>query len=175
MTKGGLIGTWVRRYKKEIFPLYSSFKGGVQGKMVNTDKRQNVLANPKFIFMAIGFVLLAGFSFYKVWHFFRPKPVAVPAKTAPAASTTGGASQPPPAPEKPPKPAFSDSWRVTGRYTVDGQAWVVVANASGRLRVDSPSNYANQGWATVGELDGERVTVWAGSSQSFFAKGEKTQ
>ncbi|MGK5017818.1 zonular occludens toxin domain-containing protein [Janthinobacterium sp. HLS12-2] len=47
LTKANHIGQWTRKYNPEIFPLYSSFKGGAEGVMVNADKRQNVFRNWK--------------------------------------------------------------------------------------------------------------------------------
>jgi zona occludens toxin len=41
MNKQTRIGDWVRRYNREIFPLYSSFKGGADGKTVNGKRPAN--------------------------------------------------------------------------------------------------------------------------------------
>ena len=94
MTKGGLIGSWVRRYRKEIFPLYSSFKGGVEGKVVNTDKRQNTLNNPKlWIILAVA-ILGGGFAIKNVWGFFHPKEPEKIVSASKANNQTNNPNQP---------------------------------------------------------------------------------
>ena len=160
----------MRRYNKEIFPLYSSFKGGADGKVVNADKRQNVLANPRLLGVIFLAIVGGGFSFYKVWRFFHPQAAQEPAKTAQGSSTPASAGKQPSAPEKPPVKTFSGSWRIVGRYVAaNGITWVVVANQAGQLRVESPSNFYGSGMEAVGELDGERVTVWTGPVQAVGA------
>jgi zona occludens toxin len=159
-------GNWVRRYNKEIFPLYSSFKGGAQGKMVNADKRQNVFANPRLWGMVALAVAGGGYSFYNIWKFFHPaskeitQQVNVPAGAAQPAKPGQTASTS----EKPLENGFSEKWRIVGRFAANGQAWVIVTNAAGRLRVESPSVFHNSGYAVIGEIDRERVTVWTGTA-----------
>ncbi|RZI43724.1 zonula occludens toxin [Herbaspirillum sp. HC18] len=166
-TKYSSVGNWVRRYNKAIFPLYSSFKGGADGKLVNADARQNILKN-KGLWILIALVAFVGVvGVLGVRWFFNGSRFA--GNTQESAKTAQGASSPTPAnksssiPEKSPSARFNESWRIVGRYMTDGQSWVVVANSIDRLRIDSPSRYSNQGMATVGEIDGERVTVWSGA------------
>lgn len=163
--KKSQIGNWVRRYSKEIFPLYSSFKGGAEGKVVNADKRQNMLANTRFWMVAAVAVIGGGFSLYKVWHFFHPPVAQEPPKTAQGASSSTSAGKASSTPEKPPVKPFSVAWRIVGRFVAsNGITWVVVANSAGQLRIDSPSNFYGAGLESVGELDGERVTAWTGAA-----------
>jgi zona occludens toxin len=167
-TKASQIGNWVRRYNKEIFPLYSSFKGGAEGKLLNTDKRQNVLANPRL--WAVAAVALVGgaLALYKVWRFFHPPMAQEPSKTAQGGSAGPSTSKAPSAPEKPPVKPLSSSWRIVGRFVAaNGAAWVVVSNASGQLRIDSPSNFYGVGTESIGELDDERVTSWTGAAPTM--------
>lgn len=161
--KKSQIGNWVRRYNKEIFPLYSSFKGGADGKVVNADKRQNVLASPFLLVVSVVVLFGGPFAIYKAWRFFHPKQAQEPAKTAQGAPSPASASQASSVPEKTPVKGFSDSWRIVGRFMANGQTWVVVSNQAGRLRVESPSNFYGNGIAAVGEMDGGRVTVWSGA------------
>jgi hypothetical protein len=56
----------------------------------------------------------------------------------------------------------SEIWRITGTYQLGGQAYVVLANTLGRIRLEHPSAFQNRGLAMVGEVDGERVMAWSG-------------
>ncbi len=60
------------------------------------------------------------------------------------------------------KPVVSDKWRLAGRLKRDGQAWVVVADTSGRLRIEPASQFSFDGMMMTGEIDGETVTVYSG-------------
>lgn len=166
MTKATHIGVWVRRYQKDVFPLYASFKGGVQGKLVNADKRQNMLANPRLIVMAVGGLLAVGFAVRTVYGFFKPN-------SAPAAVTAqAGGGAPVVAPVRPVVPVsvqvtrvpVSETWRVAGSMHAGGKGWVVLVNPSGAVRVESPSVFSNAGAAVIGDVDGAKVTAWSGAA-----------
>jgi len=172
MVKGSLIGSWVRRYDKKVFPLYSSFKGGADGKMVNVDSRQNIFNNPK-LWLGIAALFVVGFfSLRTIWAFFHPTPVAVIAETketgakgstsAPVPGTTQyAAANPVPVPAA---PAFSESWRYAGQLKLPNTTYSVVMGSSGRVRFESPSVFHNSGLASVGDVDGSKVTSFSGSS-----------
>lgn len=169
-------GTWVKKYKPEIFPLYQSFKDGAQGKTVNADARQNILASKKLWALVGGMVLTAGMSARYTWLFFHPKPkegvqAAAPEPGKP--SVPGAATPAPATPGVPASPGYSDAWRVVGRYESNGTAWVVVANAAGHLRVESPSVFNNDGMAMIGMIDGQRVTRWTGGASSSLVGESK--
>lgn len=164
MAKAGLIGSWVRRYKKEIFPLYSSFKGGVQGKLVNTDKRQNTLNNPK-LWIIVGVAIVGGyFAFKNIYKFFnRGTPNAVVSKVTSSASGSVVDSE---VKKKNPSSEaedISETWRVVGRFTANDKYWVVVSDNAGRLRFESPSMFREKGLAVSGKIDGNKVSTWSGS------------
>jgi len=173
MTKANQIGNWTRTYRKEIFPLYSSFKGGAQGVMVNADKRQNIFTNNKLWgFLAL---LVAGgaICFYNAWRFFHPVDTVKPGKDATGQKVTqmntdrfaDTSSQ-----SKTAGQNFSDTWRVTGSFFSFGREWIVLANSAGDIRLESPSSFSNTGLVQVGEVDGAKVTSWSGStSRSAFA------
>lgn len=167
LNKANHIGNWVRKYRSEIFPLYSSFKGGAQGVLVNADKRQNVLRNWKTWAPFLVCLVIIAVAVPKVWKFFHPEdPKAVAkAKNGPAGASiapAGGSvtSQAPAAP----RPDFSDSWRICGSYYAQSRTWVVVCNAQGATRVESPSMFRNDGIAQIGEIDGQKVTRWSGAA-----------
>jgi zona occludens toxin len=172
MAKGSLCGKWVRKYNKEIFPLYSSFKGGVQGKLINADNRQNTLLNPR-LWIVLGVAVVGGsYSVYNVWKFFHPIDKQATASGVAVAQGDATKSTAANVVPKVATPSFSDSWRIAGTYSVSGQRVIVLTNASGRLRVESPSVFTNVGYAQIGEVDGERVAVWTGAHQVTMSPAE---
>jgi zona occludens toxin len=161
-TKATEAGHWVRRYDKAIFPLYSSFKGGAKGKIVNADSRQNIFASKALWLYVIAFLVLASMSGYYGLRFFKPKPapVAEPAKSAGAFSSSGSspaAGSPPPS-----KQSFSSVWRVVGTVRIGEDSFVVVSDSEGRLRYESPSMFSLAGRQIVGDVDGAKVTAYSG-------------
>lgn len=153
-----------KTYDKEIFPLYQSYTGG-QGSETTIDKRQNIFANKTLWAYAGGFACLALISGVSVWKFFHPatakNDASASASTAVVAS--GPASTAKPVHDKSIQP-FSDVWRIAGSYVVGNERWIVLSDGAGRLRLESPSVLLSGGAAAIGEIDGERVTTWSGTS-----------
>lgn len=162
LTKATRIGTWVRKYQKDVFPLYSSFKGGAKGKLVNADKRQNMLAQKKLLFMLLAAVVCVAFALRTLYKFFNPadsQPVAVAGAAKP--SPVGGAAPAPVVVARSVVPV-SETWRVAGSMQSGGKAWVVLVNGAGVTRLESPSMFLNAGAAVIGDVDGAKVTAWSG-------------
>jgi zona occludens toxin len=156
-------GTFVRKYRPEIFPLYKSY-AGVGGRESTVDKRQNVLAR-KSLWVIVAcvavMVCVAGFS---AWRFFHPpvRKAALEHGAAASAASAGSATQAATSASGPAAPSTSDTWRVVGGYRVSGLAWVVLADGANRLRLASPAGFMGQGLAAAGSIDGSRVTTWSG-------------
>ncbi|WP_186083329.1 zonular occludens toxin domain-containing protein [Burkholderia gladioli] len=159
------VGTYVRKYSKQIFPLYKSY-AGVGGKEAVVDKRQNILRNKRLWLIVALLVVMPVVSVRFIWSFFHraahgttaaaaaPLAVSSAASGATGASGgTGGGS----------KPSFSENWRIVGSYSGPGRAWVVVADSAGRLRMESPSMFQNTGVVRVGTIDGEAVSTFSGA------------
>lgn len=163
LTRANHVGQWTRKYNPEIFPLYSSFKGGAQGVIVNVDKRQNIFRNWKVWFPFVLCFVLIGFAVPTIYKFFRPSSSqAAPALREPpveAVSTVGV-----PTPQSPvasvSKPLYSDVWRICGSVYARAQRWVVVCHVNGAARLESPSMFHNDGLAQIGDIDGAKVTRW---------------
>lgn len=159
MTKGTLIDRSTKRYKKEIFPLYSSFKGGEQGKISNIDKRQNLLKNKSLWFLVVAFFAVVPVAAYFVNQFFsgellKPKNEKA-AQSSPAQLATGS-------PEKQSEVVQSPSWRVAGSLGVGNGGFVVLVAGDGRIRLEHPSSFQGSGKTIVGMVDGQHVSVWSG-------------
>jgi zona occludens toxin len=178
MNKQTRIGDWVRRYNKEIFPLYSSFKGGAQGKTVNVDKRQNIFANPR-LWVVVGLCLFGGiYGFRNLWKFFHPAPPPADiAKSGDAGSPKGAApvtpgAAAPVADSALGHPGLSSQWRIAGRYAHGPDSWVLLVDSAGQVRMESPSVITGTGLLAVGVIDGQLVTPYSGGSITEF-KGPK--
>ncbi|WP_250501744.1 zonular occludens toxin domain-containing protein [Caballeronia sp. AZ7_KS35] len=162
-------GTFVRSYKKEIFPLYKSYAGKA-GKEAQVDRRQNILANKSIWVIAAGLFVCCCLALRFLWAFFHPHPKGdAAAVAASAAAAKSSASAPmlenaasPTAGRSGSFKGFSDTWRIVGGYSTNGVAFVVVADQAGYLRVESPSAFQNYGAAQVGVIDGERVSTFSG-------------
>lgn len=175
------IGNWVRKYKKDVFPLYSSFKGGGNGVLVNADSRQNVLASKKLWGGAVGMVVALYVCATNAWKFFNPgelgpdgKPLTRTAGLMPANGTQAARSGagPTPALAQPAKvqSVFSESWRLIGSFQAKGVSWIVVQNQAGVVRLESPSQFVGDGMVRIGEIDGSKVTIFSGVAASVGGK-----
>ncbi|OKX07274.1 hypothetical protein AWP89_00595, partial [Escherichia coli] len=56
----------------------------------------------------------------------------------------------------------SSEWRIAGRFSKDGKSWIILADSSGRLRIEPSSQFNFDGLMVTGELDGQRVTIYSG-------------
>ncbi|WP_063893071.1 zonular occludens toxin domain-containing protein [Burkholderia ubonensis] len=169
------VGTFVRTYKSEIFPLYSSYVGG-SGSEATIDKRQNVLANKTLWAIVGGVAVCMMVGAWGAWRFFHPASkvdfshAAPPPQidTTPRApgNAVGPAGEAAPASTK-----VSDAWRIAGSYRTGDLEWVVLVGSSGRLRIESPSMFVNDGMVRVGKIDGQDVTTWSGSPGGALPAG----
>lgn len=151
-----------KQYQKEVFPLYSSYQGGM-GKEMRVDARQNILKSPKL--WVISVMVIAAFSFgvYTILGFFGG--AKFKGQQAVNQKTDGQAAKPAPGRagvNSPPTPDVSDLWRIVGTYQVGLTAYVALSNDAGVVRVEHPSAFQGAGLAAVGQVDGQRVMVWSG-------------
>ncbi|MFZ6765560.1 hypothetical protein ACO0LM_00640 [Undibacterium sp. Di26W] len=164
-------------FKKEIFPLYSSFKGGVEGKLVNSDKRQNTLSN-KRIWIIAGVAIIGGFfAARNNWKYFNPTPPPTVAAKTPAKAPNSPAGKPKQLvdglPDKTERPAVSETWRVVGRFSANDRYWRVLSDNTGRVRLVSPSLITGDGMLATGTIDGSTVSVWTGTISERMKDGPK--
>ncbi len=164
-----------KRYDAEIFPLYSSYVGGT-GKELQVDGRQNVLRSPKLWILAVAVLAVGSTGLYFVLRFFNgPKATnaATPTQAAQGHPVGPGLSstKAPSPPES--TPPISESWRVAGSLSVDGQQLIALADGAGRVRLEHPSAFLGRGYGIVGVVDGQRVMVWSGAEPPHEAAAKK--
>ena len=171
LQKATQTGNWVRRYNKEIFPLYSSFKGGADGKLVNADKRQNVFTNVWLWVKIVGALAVVFLSGWKVFAFFNPPSSKPETSKASSSSPVASGSPSPVSSSLPP----ASSWRIAGELVLGDQRSVLLVDSSGRVRLESPSNFTHLGLEKVGRVDGEQVTTYTGSASRSFLGGKESK
>ncbi len=72
-TKASLISQFYRSYKKDIFPLYHSYSGGV-GQEKNIDNRINIFKSWGFILPILISIITLFFGLKYAWKYFHPEP-----------------------------------------------------------------------------------------------------
>lgn len=166
LTAKGRVSVQNKRYDAEIFPLYSSYTGGM-GKELQVDSRQNVLRSPKLWLLAVGVVLLFGWSIHTILGFFNGARAQTDSggevgKTVSAQpqANLGSASKTVSAQSE--RPQVSSTWRLVGSFQAQGKHFVVIENQERRIRLEHPSAFMHAGAAMVGEVDGQRITHWSG-------------
>lgn len=156
-----------KKYNPEIFPLYQSYTGG-KGTESAIDKRQNILANKVLWGYAAGTLLFITVGGWSAWSFFHrdaaavKKPNAAVQAASPAGQSIQAVAQPVRAGAA--HTEFSEKWRYAGEFVAGGERWIVVSDAVGQVRVESPAAFHGAGLAVIGEIDGERVARWTGAS-----------
>ncbi len=164
------LDTFVKSYKPEIFPLYSSYKGG-SGKEVVVDDRQNILKNRKWYFIIGGIfaVCLFVWSVRYVWHFFHP----VQKITSVAAAGVSPGAVPVAY-----DPTKSELRYVGTMHVLNLGEMAVFSDPVGRLRYEYGSVCSGPRLLVRCKVDGKIVTFNSGiipssSSGGFLGNGSK--
>lgn len=152
-------------FKEKIYSLYKSYSHD-KAKEQSIDGRQNVLKNPRLWALLVAILIMGSLSLWGVLHFLgsagkvaeleAQQPGALPPKTA------GGAGAAPPAASG--VSAKSEALRIAGEVVINGERWVVVADAAGRQRLENPAAFIGRGVFLVGTVEGRRVTTWTGGT-----------
>ncbi|MDO6387643.1 zonular occludens toxin domain-containing protein [Uliginosibacterium sp. 31-12] len=167
-TRTNAISRYQKEYDKVFFPMYKSYAGG-NGNEKAIDDRTNIFKRWWLLPVIIGVTIAVFFSFYKIYRFFQPethlKNRALQSETTamPASAQAPGGPLHAQGTGLPPPISFSTAWRIAGRFVSGNQQYVVLASPTGRLRFESPSNFANSGQAMAGKIDGETVTYYSGT------------
>ncbi|MFJ9450277.1 zonular occludens toxin domain-containing protein [Herbaspirillum sp. NPDC101397] len=169
--KKARLDVFVKKYKKEYFPLYKSYAAGA-GVETAMDKRQNVLMNPRLWFIAVLVVFAVTMGPYFVWRSLINKKSPDTVSSSPDSVTTPLTAQQTSHSGlvvSDQGEVFSDDWRIVGRVSSGVKSYVVMSDGVGHLRVESPSMFTNDGYAQIGNIGGKKVTVFSGMTKSGSA------
>lgn len=163
-TNRARISSQVRSYQKEIFPLYSSFKGGAQGKVVNVDKRQNIFSSKKVLFALVVTPLVGFLSVYGLYYVYKRTVNRFDAGPVSAKDSVVSSPAPYSSPSSSSSPSSrlassTGDVRVVGDVVLNGRRFIVVDDG-GVLRFSAPENFVGSGVFIVGTVDGRRAAAW---------------
>ncbi len=151
------LDTFVKSYNPEIFPLYSSYKGGA-GKELVVDGRQNIIANRKwlYIFGGVAMILVVYFAVGRVWRYFHNSDSSTASISAGSSGTVMPAADP-----------LQSDLRYVGKVNVPNLGEMVVfANATGRLRYENASLCSGPAVYIRCRIDGKLVSAFSGTVPS---------
>jgi zona occludens toxin len=151
------LDTFVKSYNPEIFPLYSSYKGG-SGKELVVDNRQNIIANRKwyYIFGVIAVIAILYFSIGRIWRYFHNSG----SSAASIVAASSGAAIPSVDP-------LQSDLRYVGKVNVPNLGELVVfANAAGRLRYENAALCSGPAVYIRCKIDGKFVNAYSGTVPS---------
>ncbi|MHC6327866.1 zonular occludens toxin family protein [Escherichia coli] len=166
--KSNLVTSYRNKYNPDIFELYKSYEGN-NGNEKQTDKRQSIWNSGKVRFFLVLFPLMFIGSGWLIYSFFStfgrsdPSPDLATTDVRDAAMFRSSAATPAPdTPSEPAEPPLSTKWRISGRMTSEGRAFVILVNGAGVLRAVPASSFNYKGMLMSGIIDGERVTLYTG-------------
>lgn len=146
-------------YDKAIFPLYHSYEGG-QGQEQVVDKRQSIFNQSKFWLLTLGLLLLVIASVYFLYQFFGGN--GITPKNRPVSESVDKSVTTQKSPQNPLPQNLSAQWRIAGKISQRGQAWVVLLNQQGQIRLEPLSQFRFYGLRMTGNIDGDVVTTYSG-------------
>jgi len=155
----------ISRYQKDydpaIFPLYRSYSTS-NGTEVAIDGRINVFRRWWLVPVIAMIVISCAGSVWYLAYFFGQKGRGKASATSSPVSVGSGLATPAANASPAGSQSFSQAWRIAGTVTLRGNPYVVLANPTGRMRLEHPSNFINTGSLLIGRIDGETVTVFSG-------------
>lgn len=152
-----------RKYDKEIFQLYKSYDGE-NGKENVVDGRGNILKSFQFKAMIAFALILFIVGIYAFKSFFpneqeSSSKVLTPPKQEEKSVTSLQERKPF---SSPIQLKLSDKWRITGELTKNGNAFVILADNQGNLRLEPRSQFQFSGRMLQGEIDNQTVNYYSG-------------
>jgi len=157
--------SYQEKYDKSVFPLYKSYETD-NGRELVTDKRQNALSKSSIKYIAFIALIVFGFSFYKLFTFFKPtqetaqeQPIeSIPENNVAFIEEQNGFLQSQSVP-------LSTQWRITGELQKSGKSFVILADNQGNLRLEPRSSFNFTGRMLEGIIDNQRVNYYSGVKQ----------
>lgn len=135
-------------YPKKLFQYYTSAELHTKPKVAIP---KTLLVIPVAIAVAVCFG----------WRAFRQAHGGLGAGTSPSVKPVVVDRALPAAASRPQSPD-SDRWRVAGRYSIDGDAYVLLADKHGYIRRESNADFNGDRLGLSGVVDGDRVAMWTG-------------
>ena len=160
--KNNRMNYYQEKYDKDIFELYKSYEN-TNAKESVTDKRQSIFSSTKTVFFIVATPILLGVSAYFVYDYFNQylQPEQTEVETSSIASEA--TSKVNIAIEMPKiSKSLSTKWRITGELRKNNQAFVVLSDNQGRLRLEPRSQFIFSGRMLQGEIDNQIVNYYSG-------------
>ncbi len=155
-----------RKYDKEIFQLYKSYDGE-NGKENVVDGRGNILKSFQFKAMIALVLILCIVGIYAFKSFFPSEQessskVLTPSKQEEKSANSLQESKTHSSFSLPIQLKLSDKWRITGELTKNGNAFVILSDNQGNLRLEPRSQFQFSGRMLQGEIDNQIVNYYSG-------------
>ena len=151
-----------RKYDKEIFQLYKSYDGE-NGKENVVDGRGNILKSFQFKAMIAFVFILFIVGIYAFKSFFpSEQEISSPPIQEGKSVTSSQDKVLIPSFSPPIQLKLSDKWRITGELTKNGNAFVILADNQGNLRLEPRSQFQFSGRMLQGEIDNQTVNYYSG-------------
>lgn len=156
-----------RKYDKEIFQLYKSYDGE-NGKENVVDGRGNILKSFQFKAMIAFALILFIVGIYAFKSFFPSEKevsskVSTPSKQEEKSVVSLKENKVRSSSfSSPIQIKLSEKWRITGELTKNGNAFVILADNQGNLRLEPRSQFQFSGRMLQGEIDNQTVNYYSG-------------
>jgi len=151
--KGDHYAHGVGKYKRDIFPLYESYKGG-QGTELKSSKRDDIWAQPKTWLTVLAPIPLLGIGGWKLYSVWSHPAAGLP---TPAASSSPGLPAIPGQAAPAALPA-SSPWRIVGKVDGESGTRVIVTDDKGSIRMLLPGDFTfDDGRPVSGMVDGKQA------------------
>jgi zona occludens toxin len=169
-TKKNLVSVFIKKYDKNIFPLYQSYASG-KGKEAVVDDRQNIFKNKFFVgLMILAIVVLFSSSVWFVKYIGKMRNPDVKQQQHDATQDLKQSSTSTVSTSQPVK--LSSDLKMVG-YLVrsDGQVIVFVQNSDGRVVRNEMKGGIIDGFGTVAGVEGKMVGFsWESNTSSKVKK-----
>lgn len=165
--KSNRITYYQEKYDKEIFSLYKSYEND-NAKEVVIDKRQSIFSSPwiKMLIFIVPAIFL--YSFYNLYLVFsggeeqkdgsdiKKQDISINKQNKNDFVINSYQSIIKP---------LSIKWRITGELIKNGNAFVILADNQGNLRLEPRSQFQFSGRMLQGEIEGQLVNYYSGVKQ----------
>lgn len=162
--KNNRVTHYQEKYDIKIFGLYSSYDG-INGTESTTDKRQNVFANKRLLFLLIFMLLMLLVSVFFIYKFFssRQSQTQLTSDTNNTITPINHSIYVPL--QNDPDPELSTKWRIAGELHQNGKSYVILNDNSGVFKLEPASNFRYNGMMKQGIIDNEIVTRYSGGTR----------